>query len=154
MKLIRVQDTAQVWSFNRRLTHRLMAWAIPSMVLGLLHQLNRNEFLRALGLQSAVWGGVDAIIAQVGQVSAERKQMAATATTEIAHATTLRRLLWLNAALDVLYVVVGVLLLRRSKRAAQRGHGMAVIVQGGFLFLFDMIHALRTPRLADSDGQE
>lgn len=51
----------------------------------------------------------------------------------------LRRLLWLNAGLDVLYVLGGLLLQRRQH---WRGHGWGIIIQGSFLFLFDLYHAL------------
>lgn len=141
-------ETVLIWSFNRRLTHRLLAWAIPALVLGMLLRVrSRSDFWRAFGSQNAAWGAVDAAIAYAGQANAERKQMTATSATELAHAVSLRRLLWLNAGLDLLYLAAGAMLVR-SHHAARRGHGSAVLVQGGFLMLFDVIHALRTPQFA------
>ena len=63
----------------------------------------------------------------------------------------LRRLLWLNAALDVGYVAGGWWFAHRFNGAqgerdrSVRGHGYGIILQGAFLFLFDVIHALRLP---------
>ena len=59
----------------------------------------------------------------------------------------LRRLLWINAGLDVLYVAGGLLLAftlgRRSPFAA--GSGWGIVLQGAFLFGFDLLHARGVP---------
>jgi hypothetical protein len=55
----------------------------------------------------------------------------------------LRRLLRLNAVLDVGYVAVGVGLLLAWRTEAGVGHGWGVVVQGGFLLVFDAVHAWR-----------
>jgi hypothetical protein len=60
----------------------------------------------------------------------------------------LSRLLWLNTLLDVGYIAGGAWLVRTKGRTdpAWRGHGWGVIVQGAFLFVFDLTHALRVPK--------
>ena len=53
--------------------------------------------------------------------------------------------LWLNTGLDVLYMVAGALMMTIwGDRMA--GHGAGVLVQGGFLFVFDLVNALLTHR--------
>lgn len=48
-----------------------------------------------------------------------------------------RRLLLINSGLDVVYLLVGSFLLRRSDPLV-RGFGAAILIQGGFLLLFDL----------------
>ncbi|HAX70778.1 MAG TPA: hypothetical protein DCY14_14295 [Anaerolineae bacterium] len=57
----------------------------------------------------------------------------------------LKRILLINTALDVLYVAGGIALILTFGAANPewRGHGWGIIVQGGFLFFFDLFHALK-----------
>ena len=69
----------------------------------------------------------------------------------------LRRLLWLNTLLDILYVAggLGLRAIRGRNEPAWRGHGWGIVVQGGFLFLFDLYHVLVLPSVnpgADDDS--
>ena len=53
----------------------------------------------------------------------------------------LKTVLLINAGLDVAYMLGGIYLLTRPE-ATWRGSGVAVLIQGGFLLAFDLIHAL------------
>jgi hypothetical protein len=59
----------------------------------------------------------------------------------------LRRLLWINAGLDVIYIVggVGLALTLGTRNTRWYGHGVGIIVQGAFLLVFDLVHAQLTP---------
>ena len=48
-----------------------------------------------------------------------------------------RRLLLVNAGLDVVYLVAGAILVRRPE-PLPRGFGRAILIQGGFLLVFDL----------------
>ena len=67
----------------------------------------------------------------------------------------LRRLLLINTGLDVLYVAGGVALALTlgASNPTWRGHGWGIVVQGAFLFAFDLIHVRRVPR-TDAIGVE
>ena len=54
-----------------------------------------------------------------------------------------RRLLLVNSGLDVVYLVVGVVLVLRATPLV-RGFGAAILVQGGFLLVFDLAWWLAT----------
>ena len=54
------------------------------------------------------------------------------------------RLLLINAGLDVLYLLTGAVMIRRSDPLV-RGFGLAIIVQGGFLLVFDIAWWLVLP---------
>lgn len=136
-----------VWAFNRRLSNRLWGWAALSMVLGVMLQRGRDPFWRSVGQQALGWGAIDGAIAEVGQRDADRKAAAGDPAVAAAHARRLRLLLWLNAGLDVGYMAGGVFLARRQGQdnPSRRGHGWGIVLQGLFLFLFDLIHAFRVP---------
>ena len=132
------EPTTSIWTFNRSLSNRLLLWAIGSMVGGLLLQRSKRPLLKGIGAQAIGWGAIDA-------ASAERKQIAATPLSEVQHARSLRRLLWINTLLDVFYVAAGWWVVRSKGRDNEswRGHGWGIIIQGKFLFVFDLVHALR-----------
>ena len=100
------------------------------------------------GLQAVVWGAIDAGIAAFGLrglgAKLERTIDPPQADREAAR---LRRILWINTALDVLYIAIGAAILLTLGRADPfaRGSGWGIILQGGFLFFFDLLHALGTP---------
>lgn len=109
----------------------LLLWALPWMgaaMVGLWRA--KSEFWRAFWLMSGVWAFIDAGIALFGLLGGEPT------------ADGLRRVLWINAGLDVAYVLVGLFLLAR-KGALNKGLGWAIVVQGVFLLGFDVLHALR-----------
>ncbi|MEP7292887.1 MAG: hypothetical protein ABI835_13980, partial [Chloroflexota bacterium] len=58
-----------------------------------------------------------------------------------AEAHTLRRLLEVNTLLDLIYMFGGRSLIRHGSR----GTGWGIVIQGTFLFLFDLFHAGSVP---------
>lgn len=85
---------------------------------------------RSFGRQTLLWGAVDGVIAGVGA----RKQYRG----ESADPARLRRILLVNAGLDVGYLAAGGYLLRRTR---WRQDGAAVLIQGGFLLGLDTLAA-------------
>lgn len=142
-----------IWQFQNELAKRLLRWSIFSMIAGLLMRFG-NTFFKAVGGQFFVWGLIDAIIAVVGQVQKRQRidqlENPGTVTVKTEEASRLSRLLWINAGLDVLYMLGGFLWMRRDKGDGQaRGNGLGVVIQGGFLLIFDIVHALRVPKAED-----
>jgi hypothetical protein len=93
---------------------------------------------RAIG-----WGIVDALIAL----------FAGRPNSKSFSGKALHRILLFNAGLDVLYMLGG-LSLARTKGAADekmRGQGWGIVLQGLFLFKFDLIHGLLAPHEINSD---
>jgi hypothetical protein len=136
-----------VRSFARSVSVRLLLWSVLSMVGGALIFRGGGPFRRGFGAQAMGWGAVDGLIAGIGLAGQRRARAAAAGDGEHA-ARKLRRLLWINALLDVCYMAGGVWL-GRSKGGSnpgRRGQGWSIVVQGAFLFWFDLYHALRVPR--------
>ena len=105
-------------------------WALGSVVVGGLLCADRRT--RGFGRQTAAWGAVDGVIALVGV-----RRQAAGRTTD---PTRLRRVLLVNAGLDVGYLAAGAWLARRTR---WQGDGAAVLVQGAFLLWLDGTSARR-----------
>jgi hypothetical protein len=140
------KNLTNIWSFQQTLTRRLLIWSGLS-VGGGLGLLWLNPFWRGFGIQALAWGLIDAAIAFFGSLSARRRY--AKLPDPLAPACVhnesqkLRRLLWVNAGLDVGYMAGGLALVLTLGAAnpAWQGHGWGIVMQGGFLFLFDSYHA-------------
>ena len=140
-----------IWQFQDRVSTRLLWWAGASLVFGLALIVWGRGFWRGFGIQAAAWGTIDAAIALVGRVAASRRRAALPEPDLPAilarEGRNLRRLLWVNTGLDVLYVSGGVALALTlgADSPFWLGNGWSIVVQGGFLFLFDLFHALGVP---------
>jgi hypothetical protein len=111
---------------------------------GALAAMAGREDVRAFGQQSAAWGAVDVAIAGISALRSRRGA---------ADPARLRRILLVNAVLDVGYVAAGAHLAHhgttlggRLSPAAARGHGAAVMVQGLGLLAIDLALARRMGR--------
>lgn len=141
-----------IWRFQTALTHRLLAWSILSIISGALLALFRDGLLRGLGAQFIGWGFIDALIALGGQQAAQKRLAIlpdpADPAVTAAETKNLRRLLAFNTGLDVLYILGGVWLERsKGKRnRLARGTGLGILIQGAFLFVFDLLHTIRLTR--------
>jgi hypothetical protein len=151
------------WCLARRVGRQLALWALLSVTAAVpiawaaaaaaaAADLALAATLRAVALQFVVWGAIDGAIAVLALRDrrrridrGERGDAAATA----AFGARLRRLLRLNAGLDVVYVAAGIAVLLAWRTPAGLGHGLGVLVQGGFLLALDAWHGFRTPRAGD-----
>jgi carboxylesterase len=143
-----------VWELYNLITRRLLRWSALSVLLGIAAILFGGTyildlpFVRGVGIQAIVWGLIDAGVAQGGQWLADRRRGDRRLTeNDEPEARRLRRLLLINAALDVIYVGGGVILARTLgvDDPGWRGHGWGIVVQGVFLFCFDLLHAQNVP---------
>lgn len=130
-----------VWKFELDLTNRLLAWSVLSLLSGLYLWFATNEFGQGFGIQAVAWGTVDAAIAFIGARSAVRRSSTADPRKE---ALFIRKVLWINVGLDILYVIGGIIVFMWEGLFWQ-GTGWGIILQGVFLFFFDLFHAIKTP---------
>ncbi|MBD3181623.1 alpha/beta fold hydrolase [Candidatus Poribacteria bacterium] len=135
-----------IWDLQITISRRLLVWSGLSISAGLILILTGDSFWRGFGIQAAVWGAIDAAIALVGMFRTRRKRFTHDTRQQMSReARNLKRILLVNFGLDVIYMVVGAILVYFRSEAAWRGHGWGVIIQGGFLFFFDFIHAQSVP---------
>jgi hypothetical protein len=139
-----------IWQFSRILSQRLLVWNLVNLAAGLL-LIQRGGFWRGVGSQCLGWGTINIGIALGGRFLTERRRstLADPEAPSVVNqeARSLRRILWINAGLDVLYMLGGWRLaaVRGAEDAQWRGIGQGIMLQGGLLLLFDVIHALLVP---------
>jgi uncharacterized membrane protein YgcG len=111
----------------------LLIWGLASLIIGTLFCLRKQtKDQQSFWFMMAAWGFIDSLIALITL----QKTAATTITSEFVNAQTAT--VGFNVVLDVVYIVVGILLF---KSAIRRRHlfGKAIIIQGSFLFLFDLV---------------
>lgn len=152
------------WAEQARIGGRLAAWSLVSIAGGAAAaragQVRGSRALRAFGGQNAGWGAVDLAIAGFGEMR-RRSRMATLADPQDRQVQerelrSLRRILLVNAGLDVGYIAAGLgglaWSLRRAGRPTLAGHSAAVVVQGGFLLAFDTLHARAVGQVSPSSS--
>lgn len=122
-------------------TRRLLGWSAASIAAGLPLAASGRPLLRGLGHQFIAWGAVDGALALAGRWAGSRPGAPPESAQQV---DTLRRVLLVNAGLDVLYMAGGAaLMLRRGQdNPYWQGAGVGIMLQGGFLLVFDLWHGL------------
>lgn len=125
----------------------LLGWAVGSATAGLIWLRSAGKFWRGLGSQFLGWGVIDGLIAgfalrgatenvarlEQGEISPEEHQR---------QWLQFERFVWLNVLLDIGYVLGGAWLKRSQPQDQQRqGMGWGIIIQGGFLLIWDILLA-------------
>ena len=137
-----------IYDFQRFLSLRLLLWAVVSLLAGFAAWISGDPFWRGFGLQAAVWGAIDGMIALFGLRGLAQKLTAPFDQDGTQKRTRwLRRILAVNAGLDVLYIIGGLALDLTLGRTQpfQAGMGWGIVLQGAFLLGFDSLHAWRVP---------
>jgi hypothetical protein len=123
----------------------LGSWAAGNIgvsAVGLASQ--GSEETRAFHQMNIGWGAVNLLIAGLGYQNANRASSALDLISTIKEQEKVRSILLFNSGLDLGYIVGGFYLLERAKNDLSRqdqlnGFGKAVIMNGSFLFLFDVL---------------
>jgi len=144
-----------IWQFQKKLINRLLAWAGLSFALGIIFSLQKDKRLQGVGSQFTGWAVVNTAIAYFSARAARAKEHKVTAgelperETVSKEAHNLYRLLWVNAGLDILYILCGYSVRVTKGRADRRilGIGEGIALQGAALFILDLFHVLLVPEL-------
>ncbi|MDZ4763294.1 MAG: hypothetical protein SGI73_01995 [Chloroflexota bacterium] len=134
-----------IWQFSSLVSQRLLSWNIINLLVGVA-LVRRGR--RGVGSQFAGWALINIAIALFGDRATQARAQKPDAISPLireGQATNLRRLLWINAGLDLLYMLGGALFAARAKTKQRRGMGIGIIIQGAFLFIFDVLHAPQVP---------
>lgn len=146
-KIARMKHHDQPDTFQQRGLLPLLAWGLVSSAVGLFLALRRHGYWRHYGIQALAWGIIDALLAVNGRRSAAANaarvraglRSSADAQRDLRQ---LRRVLLINAGLDVLYILSGRWTAHRfADRADRRGLGDAITLQGLFLLAYDVLFA-------------
>lgn len=139
------QDQFDLYAFQRRTLPVLLGWAAGSMVAGLFWFRSSRSWLRGLGSQFFGWGLIDGLIALFGlrsaTANAAKYDQGEISSSEMQTQTErFERILWVNTGLDIGYLLFGGWIINRaSGNDHRRGLGWGIILQGGFLFIWDLL---------------
>ena len=141
-----------IWQFNALVTRRLFGWNVINFFAGLILGRSSDAEQRGIASQAVGWAVINFAIAIFGGRATHKRAVkpdAMEAATQAKESRNLRRLLWLNAGLDVGYMLGGLWFANReTARPFRRGIGIGITIQGALLFVFDVVHAL----LVDNRG--
>lgn len=121
----------------------LGSWAIGNIAVSGIGLGNSNGQAKAFHQMNIGWGVVNLAIAGFGYYGSLNPETGLSLAETIQEHESMKRILLFNAGLDVAYVTAGFYLRERSKNednaARFRGFGNSIIMQGGFLLLFDAV---------------
>jgi hypothetical protein len=141
-----------IWEAQNKISRQLLTWAGASLVAGAILSSFSARFWKGVGSQFVGWGAINGLIAFVGDRMSKQRQAkllpAEAGEKEAQEKNNLVRLLRVNTFLDILYVTFGFLLVFHRRRADRfwAGSGWGIVIQGAFLFFFDLVHTLRLGR--------
>lgn len=138
----------------------LGGWAIVNIGSGLVLSNQSNGKDKYFHQMNAYWNAVNLGIAGLGYLSAMKQDPSTFGLyTSADEHFGFQRILLLNAGLDLGYIMGGLYLTERSRRHINsdnkkanqlKGFGQSIMLQGGFLLLFDLAnHLISTGRNED-----
>lgn len=123
----------------------LGSWAMLNISSGLILRSTTEGSTKYFHEMNAIWNGVNLGIAALGYFQALKTDPSSFSIWETyAEQQKLEKILLFNAALNISYMLSGAYLIERSRRNNKntfrlKGYGQSLILQGGFLLLFDTI---------------
>lgn len=121
----------------------LFFWAVGNMLFSTISLLGKPtppEKRMAFHQMNLAWAFINSIIVVWGITHPLFEGLSPTTSSLLNELQWLKDIFLLNAGLDILYMLVGFYLHRRKsgrKPLRANGFGQAIILQGGFLFIFD-----------------
>jgi len=124
----------------------LGGWAVGNIASGIILSGQREGSDKYFHAMNAGWNAVNLIIAGFGYYGAFKGDPASFdlyQTVQEQHK--FQKILLFNAGLDIGYMAGGLYLIERSKNTSKnperlKGFGQSIILQGGFLFAFDLVN--------------
>lgn len=125
----------------------LGGWAVTNIAGGLALRSNTTGSTRRFHEMNAIWNSVNLGIAAFGYFGAVNLANPETALDLYKTQVSMDKILLFNAGLDLAYIAGGVYLMERAKSASKnanrlKGYGRSVVMQGAFLFVFDVAMVL------------
>lgn len=126
----------------------LGAWSLSSIAWGISGYNSSNESYKYFSQMNIAWGAINVGLALPGYLKARKGgNLNYNYSKTYIEQTKIEKIFLFNTALDVAYITGGLLLKERANwdniNAAQwTGFGNAIIIQGGFLFAFDLAMAV------------
>jgi hypothetical protein len=129
---------------NRKGMTVLGSWAGANLITNGILLSNSSGSDKYFYQMNVYWSVVNGTLAGLGVLGAKKKQGNLSAFQTLEEQSSTEKTFLINTGLDAAYVMTGVYLLEKSKNSVDnqdmlKGYGQSVILQGGFLLLFDGI---------------
>ena len=129
---------------NRKGMTVLGSWAGANLVANGILLANSSGSDKYFYQMNVYWNVVNGALAGLGVLGAKKMQGNLSAFQALEEQSSTEKTFLVNTGLDVAYVMTGVYLIEKSKNSVDsqdklKGYGQSVILQGGFLLLFDGI---------------
>ena len=123
----------------------LGGWATANIITSAFSLKTNNPDAYYFHQMNIMWNSVNLALSGLGYWGAvKNKKVETDLASSIKHQHKTEKLFLFNAGIDVAYIAAGGYLKQKSKNNSKgpklNGYGNAVILQGSFLFLFDMIN--------------
>lgn len=130
-------------NINKNAMLVLGGWAAANIFVGTYGNFKASGEAKYFHQFNAMWNVVNLGIAAFGYFNAVNSDPSSVTNLEIIKDyNSLQNFLLLNAGLDAAYIMTGFYLKERAKNSASaerlRGYGNSLLLQGGFLLLFDI----------------
>ncbi len=112
----------------------LIGWGGASMAAGIPMMFSEDPWVKRIGSQNLLWGGIDVAIG-VGALALHRRSLESTSREK--KISSFRNTMVINGLLDVAYITGGILMTRLSDTVRIRATGVGFVIQGSFLLAFD-----------------
>jgi hypothetical protein len=138
----------------------LGSWSLASIAWGITGYNNSNETYKYFSQMNVSWGIINVSLALPSYLKARKAgNLDYNFSKTYLEQTKVEKIFSVNTALDVAYITGGLLLKERakwdiSKQAQWNGFGNAIIMQGSFLFAFDLamaaVHSHHRKKILDA----
>ncbi len=143
--------------FTKAAMYTLGGWAAVNIVTGTLLQHKAEGTKRHFYRGNAYWNIVNLGLASGSLIASNYAKTPSTFTNFLENERTLQQTFLFNTGLDLGYIAAGWALTERGKRKKNEkyeGYGKALLVQGGFLLVFDAVcYTLRSAKNKAFDDQ-
>ena len=133
------------YRINQTGMYTLGAWAVSNMVTGSIGWANGEGSNRYFHQMNVMWNTVNLAIAGFSLYNTKKNHLQEMKTDEfLLQNQTTEKILLINSILDLGYMGAGILLRKQSdtsenKAHQLKGYGNSLILQGGFLLIFDVV---------------
>lgn len=139
-------------AFSKRAMYVLGGWAVLNLAAGTAGRAGSSGRTRYFHEMNAAWNTVNLAIAGFSLMGLQHADFESAART-FRDAQQLDTFLLLNSGLDAAYIAAGGFLIERGLRLDRDrlvGYGRSMLIQGGFLLVFDVaLYALHRPITAE-----
>ena len=126
----------------------LGGWSAANIVSSAFATKTHNEEMRYFHQMNVQWNSINLVFAALGYWGADKQDMGkpSTLSSVLKHQNGSEKTYMLNIGLDAAYIAGGLYMTERSKSrlhpAKLKGYGNDIMVQGGFLLIFDTVNYL------------